>query len=116
MLTGRASAAPETVHCTRNGGPPLSATPVHWVTVALVVEAFGVHDSVGPLGLTPPWPDDEPHWSTVTPVVPVPTGTLLTTVTLHITLFPAPVTMLLHWSTEETSEPEVLTLVVVGPQ
>ena len=43
------------------------------------------------------------HWLTVTPVVGVPTGTLLITVTLQVTLLPPPVTMPLHWSTEVTS-------------
>jgi hypothetical protein len=43
------------------------------------------------------------HWSTVTPDVGVPTGTLLVTVTSQITLLPPPVTMPLHWFTEVTS-------------
>jgi hypothetical protein len=52
--------------------------------------------------LPPPVPDPM-HWSTVTPEVDVPTGTLLVTVTLQYTLLPPPVTMPLHWLTEVTS-------------
>jgi hypothetical protein len=51
----------------------------------------------------PPPEADPMHWSTVTPEVDAPTGTLLVTVTLQYTLLPPPVTMPLHWFTEVTS-------------
>jgi hypothetical protein len=39
---------------------------------------------------------------TVTPVVGVPTGTLLMTLTRHVSVLPPPVATPLHWSTEVT--------------
>ncbi|MHB1582197.1 MAG: hypothetical protein ACYCU7_03295 [Acidimicrobiales bacterium] len=82
------------------------ADPLHWVTVALVVLAVGVQSVV------PPLPPDPWHWSTVTPDVAVPARTVLSTVTLHVTSLPPPVTMPLHWSTEVTSWLDGATVVV----
>jgi hypothetical protein len=87
MLTGSAVAAPETVHRTRVAAPPPFPEPLHWVTVALVVLPSGLHTTVG--WVPPPVPDPT-HWSTVTSVVGVPTGVLLLTVMLHVTLLPPP--------------------------
>ncbi|HWG72631.1 MAG TPA: hypothetical protein VG184_01105 [Acidimicrobiales bacterium] len=57
------------------------------MTVALVVLPTGLHCTVG--AVPPPWPEPL-HWLTVTPVVAVPTGTVLLTVTLQVTLLPPP--------------------------
>jgi hypothetical protein len=74
------------------------AEPLHCVTVALVVLPLGAQRTV-----LPPPVADPMHWSTVTPAVVVPTGTLLVTVTSQYTLLPPPVTMPLHWFTDVTS-------------
>ncbi|MHB1930566.1 MAG: hypothetical protein ACYCUG_14330 [Acidimicrobiales bacterium] len=57
------------------------------MTVALVVLPVGTHSTVG--AIPPPVPDPL-HWLTVTPDVAVPVGTLLVTVTSHVTLLPPP--------------------------
>ena len=87
MVTGSAVVAPESVHFTRVAPPPPFPEPLHWVTVALVVLPSGLHTTVG---CVPPPVPDPTHWSTVTSVEGVPTGTLLTTVMLHVKLLPPP--------------------------
>ena len=87
IVTGSAVAVPETVHCTRIAAPPPFPEPLHWVTAASVVLPSGVHTTVG--WVPPPVPDPM-HWSTVTADVGVPTGMLLMTVRLHVTLLPPP--------------------------
>lgn len=79
---------------------------MHCVTVALVVLPMGVQVVV------PPLPPEPWHWSTVTPEVAVPAGTVLSTVTSQVRSLPPPVTMPLHWSAEVTSCFDVLTVVV----
>jgi len=83
---------------------------LHWVTVALVVLPFGAQAWV-----LPPPVADPMHWSTVTPAVEVPVGTLLVTETLQITLLPPPVTIPLHWLTDVTNCVDVVTL-LIGPR
>ena len=109
MVRGTADEPPDTVHLTRPEPPPPLADPLHWVTVAEVVDPIGLHITVG--WVPPPVPDPM-HWSTVSPVVDVPVGTSLITVTLHVTLLPPPFTTPLHWLTEVTSRFDVVVVVV----
>jgi hypothetical protein len=99
-----------TVHFTRIVAPPPAPDPSHWVTVALVVLATGSHTTVG--WVPPPAPDPLLHSLTVAPDVGVPLATSLVKVTLQVTLLPPPLTMPLHWLTEETSWFDVVTVVV----
>ena len=112
MVRGTADEPPDTVHLTRPEPPPPLADPLHWVTVAEVVDPIGLHITVG--WVPPPVPDPM-HWSTVSPVVDVPVGTSLITVTLHVTLLPPPFTTPLHWLTDVTSWVDEVVL-VTGPK
>ena len=75
--------------------------------MALLVLPLGAQRMV-----LPPPVADPMHWSTVTPAVVVPTGTLLVTVTSQYTLLPPPVTMPLHWFTDVTSWLDEVVLIV----
>ena len=109
MVTGRAVAAPETVHLTRIVPPPPFPDPLHWVTVALVVFATGAQTTVG--SVPPPVPEPM-HWLTVAPEVGVPVETSLVNVTLQIKLLPPPTMMPLHWLTVDTNWVDEATLAV----
>jgi hypothetical protein len=109
METGRAEAPPVSVQITRAEAPPPFPDPLHWVTVAPLVLAAGVHKRVG--WVPPPVPEPM-HSLTVTPAVAVPAGIVFATETLHVTLLPPPKATPLHWFTVVTSWLDVVAVVV----
>jgi hypothetical protein len=90
-----------TVHRTRRVPPPPLPEPLHWVTVASVVEAStGSHLVVGSV---PPSRPASLHWLTVAAAtVPEPV-TLLVTSTTQRTVPPLPLPEPSHWVTSVVS-------------
>jgi len=94
-----------TVHRTRL--PPPFPEPLHWVTVAPVVDPIGVHATMEP----PPWPEPM-HWLTVAGLVVATPVMLLMMVTVQVTVPPAPLPEPLHWVTDVTSSLAVVVVLV----